>query len=236
MTPGWREPTHLGQSRRRRAFFVWTGGGFAFHRPNNVATAKSPCRVAWCPSMPPCASSCVPTTPPCRSLGHLARSPGLRCSVHPEGVALTIGRLPFSAPSARCSLCCWVLGRLAVAPGRRVRLLAARSGPAGTSGATLPARSARGAADGGRVVRSVGAHLRAASLLLCVALAGWRSPSRRVRLLGAGSGPAGASGASLPARCVPSTGDGGRVVRPVRAHLRAVVVVLLLRRLSVSAH
>ena len=93
---------------------------------------------------------------------------------------MTIGRLPFSAPSARCSLCCWVLGRLAVAPGRRVRLLAARSGPAGTSGASLPARSARSAADGGGVVRFVRAQLRAASLLLCVALAGWRSPSRRV--------------------------------------------------------
>ena len=89
----------------------------------------------------PRASSCVPTTPPCRSIGHLARSPGDAVLWHPEGVALTIGRLPFSAPSARCSLCCWVLGRLAVAPGRRVRLLAARSGPAGTSGASLPARS-----------------------------------------------------------------------------------------------
>ena len=66
---------------------------------------------------------------------------------------------------------------------------------------------------------------------------GWLAvPFEARRLLGAGSGPAGASGASLPARCVPSTGDGGRVVRPVRAHLRAVVVELLLRRLWVSAH
>ena len=52
-------------------------------------------------------------------------------------------------------------------------------------------------------------------LLSCVALAAWPSPSRRIRLSGARSGPTGTSGACLPACSARGAADGGRAARPV---------------------
>ena len=187
--------------------------------------------------MPPSASPCVATTLGTCAIGHQARSPGLCRSLHPENVVLTGGRLPVSAPphvsSHRVTVGAWPAGgrpwearssaRCSQWPCRYVRCHSARS---------LRTRRRRR-----RPRRPVRWCPSACGFVAVVRGSGWLAvPFEARRLLGAGSGPAGASGASLPARCVPSTGDGGRVVRPVRAHLRAVVVELLLRRLSVSAH
>ena len=200
-------PPHV--SSHRVIVGVWPAGGRPWEARSSARCSQWPCRYVRCHS-----ARSLRT----RRRRRRPRRPVRWCPSACGFVAVVRGSGWLAVPfEARSSARCWQW------PCRYVRCLSACS-----------LRTQRRRWRPRRPVRSCPT---ACGFVAVVRGSGWLAvPFEARRLLGAGSGPAGASGASLPARCVQSTGDGGRVVRPVRAHLRAVVVELLLRRLSVSAH